>query len=27
MSYDQSTTVRGNMIELAMDVSFSSGGS
>jgi hypothetical protein len=27
MSYDQSTTVRGDMIELAMDVSFSSGGS
>jgi hypothetical protein len=27
MDYDQSTTVRGDMIELAMDVSFSSGGS
>ncbi len=27
MGYDQSTTVRGDMIELAMDVSFSSGGS
>jgi hypothetical protein len=27
VEYDQSTTVRGDMIELAMDVSFSSGGS